>query len=443
MGAQRILQAAGLIVVPVVVPVVVSVVVAVVCASVGSATAAPVRQHERVAVIDLGPDATDGSVRQRIIAAVVAAGFDAVIGDNVEDALAGHSVDRDALDLAVAIERAQRAFGAFDCATAIEASTQAAALAAMRQAAGLPAPELARAYTYLLSCKDKAGDVDGAMVAAARLRAVVGPQPKDVPAEVWRKYPDVDTIVDRELVELEITTDVPDATVWIDHRPAGTAPLRVQLPAGDHLIAVAAGTRRGWAAGHTDPRQHQLAIPTRDRAGTTSAIAARVAGWKGALPSPVELGRVMTSVRVRVVLIRHGDTVEAWGRIGRAEPVLPRPASPAAPSAPPPGAPYRLGGDDGIATLDDVPRLLALVADRVQTWSDRAPDPDRPLLVESATERARDRRDGPTKWWVYASLGAALVAAGAVLYVHEAGSERQRVELTFPKSQDLGPRVTP
>ncbi|MBA3541712.1 MAG: hypothetical protein H0T79_19010, partial [Deltaproteobacteria bacterium] len=50
--------------------------------------------HERVAVIDLGP-ADGGVVRQRLAAAIVAARLAPVIGDGVEDALAGDSVDRD------------------------------------------------------------------------------------------------------------------------------------------------------------------------------------------------------------------------------------------------------------------------------------------------------------------------------------------------------------
>jgi hypothetical protein len=66
---------------------------------------------------------------------------------------------------------------------------------------------------------------------------------------VWRKYPAVDTIIDRELVTLEIGADVPGAVVFVDLVAAGKAPLTIQLPAGDHLIAVAAGTKRGWAAG--------------------------------------------------------------------------------------------------------------------------------------------------------------------------------------------------
>jgi hypothetical protein len=223
------------------------------------------RAKERVAVIDLGPSS---DARQDLLAAIVKAGFDPVIGNGIEDALAGVDVDKDAVELAGALADAQRAFGALDCTAAIKASDRAIAIGAMRQAAGIPVPELPRALTYVLLCKDKAGDVDGAMVTAARLRAVGGS--KDVPADLWKKYPAVDTVLDHELVALDIETDVKDAVVFIDLQPRGKAPLRLQLPAGEHLIAVASGSRRGWAAGHTDPKQTKVTIPTTDRAGESS-----------------------------------------------------------------------------------------------------------------------------------------------------------------------------
>ncbi len=378
------------------------------------AAAAP-KLHERVAVVDLGPE--DGEIaRKNLLAAVVAAGFEPVIGDGLEDALAGENVDKDAVELAAAMAEAQRAFGALDCAAAIKASDGAVAIAAMRQAAGLAVPELPRALTYVLLCKDKAGDVDGAMRAAARLRTIGGSS--DVPADIWKKYPEVDAIIDREQVPLEIATDIKDADVWVDLERRGKAPLKLALPAGEHLIAVAAGTRRGWAAGHTDPKQAKVTIPTTDRAGAGSPIAARVASWKGTRPSPDEIGWVMSQTHARIVLLRRGDTVEAWGRIGHAD------------------APHLLGGDDGMAKVGDPQdrgRLLALVVDRVQGWNDHAPDPDQPLLVEKPGERERfTRKDEKAKWWVYAVLAGAVVGAATILYVNDSGTDRQRVELNFP-----------
>ena len=396
MGAQRVLQAVG---------------VALVCAS-APVAAAPL--HERAAVVDLGPD-DGGTIRKELLASLVAAGFDVVIGDGIEDALAGKSLDKDLAELAAAMADAQRAFGAFDCTAAVPAANKAIAIAAQRQAAGLAVPELPRALSYVLLCADKAGDVDRAMQTARWLRAAGGST--DVPADVWKKYPDVDTVIDPEHVALEIETDVKDATVFVDFKPAGKAPLKVQLTRSEHVIAVAAGSRRGWATGTADPKQPKLVIPTVERGGASSPLAARIASWKGEKPSADELAWVMGEVRARIVLVRRGDTVEVWGRAGRAE------------------QPRLLGGEDGIAKISDAEdrkRVVALAVDRVQTWNDRAPDPDQPLLVEKPGEGRFSKKDEPTKWWVYATLAGAVLGAAAIIYVNDAGTDRQRVELKFP-----------
>src|SRR5262245_4648309 len=187
MGPQRVLQAIGL--------------VAGLVLARGS-IAAP--KSERVAIIDLGP--SDPTVRRNIATKLVAAGFEVVIGGGVEDALAGEYADTDGVLLAAAMAEAQRAFGALDCKAATVAAQQAVGLAAARQAAGLAVPELSRAAAYILLCADRAGDVDAANAAAARVRAAGGS--KDVPADVWKKYPEVDTVIDRDVVALEITADV-------------------------------------------------------------------------------------------------------------------------------------------------------------------------------------------------------------------------------------------
>jgi hypothetical protein len=360
-------------------------------------------------VIDLGPP--NAEVRQQLQAAIVAGGLAPVLGDGVDDALAGVATDRDAIELATALAEAQRAFGALDCAAARTAGARAGGIAAARQAAGLPVPELARAWTYVLLCADRAGDPDAAAIAAARVRAAGGSP--DVPADVWRKYPEVDAVSDRELIPLQITTDVANAAVWIDGAQAGRAPLDVLLPAGEHVIAVAAGTRRGWAAGVAVKSQTQLAIPTTDQATASSEIAARVAGWRGAVPAPAELAWVLGKVHARVAVVRRGDTVEAWGRLGLAEP------------------PHRLGGEDAVAPVAEARQVIALIADRVQAWNDRSPDPDQPLLVD---DRRVDvtRKDPPTKWWVYATIAGALVGAAVLVYAYDAGSDRQRVEIHLP-----------
>lgn len=373
----------------------------------------PSKTRERVAVIDLGP-ADGGTIRARLAAAVIAAGLEAVVGDGMEDALAGEAADKDAVRLAAAMAEAQRAFGALDCAAATTAAKIGVGIASARQAAGLAVPELARAWTYVLLCADRTQQPDEAMHAAAALRRLGGSA--DVPPDVTAKYPEVDTLLDHDLFPLEITTTPAGAEIWIDFRPAGVSPLKTFVSSSEHVIAAARGTQRGWAAGKGVKTQTTLAIPMTDQASPTTAIAARVAAWKGAMPAPAELGAVLDLVRARIALVRHGETLEVWGRIGAR------------------GAPQRLGGEDGTGPLADQERLLLLVNDRVQSWTDRAPDPDQPLLVEDPKDRRRTpgKAEEPAKWWVYgALLGAAAVALG-VMYAYDTADDTQRVELHYP-----------
>jgi hypothetical protein len=143
MGPQRILQAA--------------VALALVAAGIGlprlagaapePSTPGPVR--ERIAVIDLGSGLGSGlggpgrgftDVPQQLQTAIVAAGFAPVIGDGVEDALAGRDTERDAAALAAAMVAAEHAFGALACQVATPVARQAIGIAAARQAAGQPVP---------------------------------------------------------------------------------------------------------------------------------------------------------------------------------------------------------------------------------------------------------------------------------------------------------------
>ena len=381
-----------------------------------SVAAAPRTSHERVAVIDLGPDPADATARRAIAAALVAARLEPVLGDGVEDALAGQAQDPDALQLASALARAEHAFGALDCAETTSASAEAAGIAAARQAAGLPVPELARAWTYTLLCADRANDVDGAMTAAARLRAIGGGA--DVPAAVWAKYPDVDVLSNRDLFDVEIRADVDGAAIWIDHVRAGVSPLKLPLAAGAHVIAAAMPDgRRGWAAGTAVRKQPQIAVVTHAQTGTYSALATRIASWHGTVPAPAEIGAALTAVHARLAIIRHGAAIEAWGRLGLAD------------------TPHLIGGDEAVQKLADAPQLAELVADRARGWDAHAPDPDVPLLTETPQERLRDGkdpRDVPTKWWVYATIFGVIGAGVALVYAHDQESNTQRVELHYP-----------
>ena len=368
-------------------------------------------ERERIAVIDLGGASRGaGDATRQLEAAITAAGYAPVIGDGVEDALAGRDTERDAVELAAAIATAERAFGALACGEVAPAARRAIGIAAARQAAGRPVPELARAWTYLLLCADRDGQLDAALAAAGQLRALGGSP--DVPAAVWAKYPEVDVVSGRDLVELDIESDVAGAAIWIDFRPAGASPVHAVLPVGEHVIAAASGSRRGWAAGTAVRKQKSLRVPLTDAAGPWADVAQRVAGWGGKLPAPADLAFVLDRVHARIALIRHGDTVEAWGQVGRTE------------------APHLLGGDDGVAPLGEARRLLGVIADRLTAWGAHAPDPDQPLLVEDRGRR--DEPPPPTKWWVYAAIGGAVALGTTIILVHDSASDRQRVELHYP-----------
>src|SRR5262249_35923120 len=129
----------------------------------------------------------------------------------------------------------------------IPAARQAIGIAAARQAAGRAVPELPRAWAYLLLCADREGQLDAALAAANQLRALG--VSSDIPAALWAKYPEIDAIANRELIELDIAAGLPGAAIWIDFQSAGTSPVHVALPAGEHVLAAASGTKRGWAAG--------------------------------------------------------------------------------------------------------------------------------------------------------------------------------------------------
>jgi len=382
MGAQQVLRAATVVLI----------------ASAASAETL----HERVAIIDLGP--RDAAVEQKLAQQAVAAGLQ-LVGE--DDALAGVVSAPDQLAMDAALAEAQRAYGALDCTAATAAAKRAAGIGAARQAGGLDVPALPRAWSYVLLCADRANDFDAAVVAATRLRAVGGNDP------LLAKYPVIDMIGGGSEVAIEVRAEA-GAAVWIDHVRVGEAPVHVVLPSGEHVIAAARGTKRGWVTGTPVKAQPIVEVPLVEQKGAFDDVAAEVASWHGALPTPAALGKVMVRMRARVALVRHGGTVEAFGQAGAAD------------------LPHQLGGDDGVAPLAEAPRVLALIVDRVHTWNDRAPDPDRALLVEQVDAAQQARKEEKTEWWVYATIIGALGAVALGVYLHDSGSDTQRVELHYP-----------
>jgi len=371
--------------------------------------------RERVAVIDLGPD--DGA-RQKLAAAIVAGGLEPVIGDGVEDALAGINGDRDSVALAAALAEAKDKFGALACPETITAAHTAISIGAARQAAGLAVPELARAWTYILLCADRTNDTSTAFAAASAIRTLGGSA--DVDAKLLAKYPEIDALSNRDVMEVEIKADVDGADLYLDFRFVGKAPIKLVMATGPHIMAAAAGSKRGTVTGTVVRKQPLVVIQLQDQSSKWSSLAMRVASWHGKVPKPKEIAWALGQVDARVALVRHGDTVEAWGHAADGEPIR------------------RLGNDDGSRKLDEAPALVALVADRAQTWAERAPDPDQPLLTETPAERnarghlKKGEEEEPTRWWVYATIAGAVVAGAIVIYAHDQANDTQRVELKYP-----------
>jgi hypothetical protein len=265
-----------------------------------------------------------------------------------------------------------------------------------------------------LLCADLGGDTDRALRAAAQLRQLGG---SDVAATILAKYPDVDATSNAEHVDVDVTTEVAGADVWVDFKKVGVSPAHLVLTGGEHVIAAAAGTRRGALTGTVVKQQPKLVVPMGEQAGTWDAVAKRIAAWHGKLPKPDELAWLMTQIKVRALLVRHGDVVEVWGRVGASE------------------APHLLGGEDGVRTIAEADRAAALLADRVAGWSSHAPDPDQPLLVEDVHARAArlsGKPEEPAAWWVYAAIGAAVLGGATIVYLHHQDTDVQRVELHYP-----------
>jgi hypothetical protein len=397
MGPQQVLRAAAAVAV---------------ATSIASAAS---RFDDRVAIIDVGP--ADESVRRQLAMAIVTAGLEPLAGDGVDDALAGIDRDRDAPLLAAALADAQQAFGALACAETLAAARTAIEIAAARQASGLAVPELGRAWTYVLLCADRTGDTTAAMSAARHLRTLGGAA--DLDRSVLARYPEVDTLSNREVIELAIDAEVAGADIYVDFRRVGAAPVEVAVTAGSHVIAAGSGAQRGVLSGTVVKTQPRVTVPMHDQRGRYRKLAERVRGWHGTLPPPRELEAVMKEVGARVAIVRHGSTIEAWGHANRGEPVR------------------RLGGDDGIRTLDQAPALAALIADRIEGWTERAPDPDQPLLVETRGAdhllRESQRGEDRTKWWVYATVAGSVLAGALIIYAYESSEPTQRIELRYPR----------
>lgn len=315
------------------------------------------------------------------------------------------------------------AYGRLDCANASRAATQAiVSYAALQARKRNVRDELRRAYVYKLLCANNGKNADGARTAVARLRALgFTSAPQGVAEDVWTKYSapikppvpipgSVPAPVPAAPATGELEIKQPaGATVWIDHKPRGKAPLSVKLPVGEHVVAVvngdgAAARLTKVKAGHTS-----IVMVVQSADPKWEPIRASIAGWKtaGKVGSTTRMAEILRRLSVRFAFVMLPGKVEVWGvqkfrRMAR-----------------------RLGE----ATRDRPVQLGGLVNDHASAWDGRSPDPSLPLLTEKNTPK---RGHKPQKWWVYASIIGAVAVGAAVIIANDASTDSQRIRLTFP-----------
>lgn len=372
-----------------------------------------------VGVVDVGPG--DRAARRARRAGLETSlegvqGIELVRDRALRAALAG---ERSPAQLATgrrSLEAARAAFGKPDCPAAErEAAAAVLALAAAQAAGAEVAGELRQAYVFQLLCADQRGDAAAARSSVNAIRGLGGPEPPEgVGDPVWSRYPAVDVTAGVRHVQLDVTTQPQGAAVWIDHAPAGKAPLSLDVTEGEHLVAAAAPSG-GAVAVRAAKGPLALTIPA-ERA-PWRPVESRVRSWqsRAVRRDAKGLGELLSSARLSyAVVIDERGRFTVWQRRGIAV--------------------RQLG------TAPDALGIGALVQAAEQQRTAPGIDPDRPLLRETPEERAAyqarksGKSSGPSKqeWWVYAALvGAVAIGAGVVL-ANDLADDHQKIEVTIP-----------
>jgi hypothetical protein len=429
MGSQQILRAAALVAVAAVSATAHAQSAPAPAAS-SSTTTTAISGRAPVAVVDLtaAGDAA-AALRQELITA----GFAVLTAPDLDAANAGIDGGKDLGEALAALDLARSSFGALDCPAAQQAAESAISTLAARGAAGIDgASQLSTAWSYLLLCRDRAGDFDGAMRAAQALRAL--PTPTGIDAALWAKYPEVDVTANREIAELTITAE-PGADVTIDHRPAGVSPATVFLPAGRHVVAAAQGSRRAALWIDVSSRSATVAIRMIEQDAPLSRISERVAGWKTRPPD----GTQVASYLENLLTAAQG---RPWNPSSSRSPLLVLVGVSGDPNR------AQLWASDGPGVLPQATELtlvrgstasgpsavVTALHKRALQWREAEPVPELLLEAEDAgdVDLERDEVIGGTKWWVYAAIAGAVAVGGAVIVANELSDDTQHVELRIP-----------
>jgi hypothetical protein len=439
MGSQQVLRAAALVAVTAVSAAAFAQPAAPTSAAPTSAAptaAAPVGLGAPVVVVDLTGEA-GGERAAQLRQELRGAGFAVLSAPDLDAVNSGVDGGKDLGESLASLELARSAFGALDCPGAAQAAETAIATLAARAAAGVEVTaELTTAWSYLLLCRDRSGDFDGAMRAAQALRQLApgsggaaAPGPNGaIPDAVWSKYPAVDATANRDIAELTVIAD-PGATVMIDHRPAGTSPAQVFLPAGRHVVAAAQGSRRAAVWVDVTTARASVALRLFEQDAPLSRLGERVAAWKLQPPAGSQIATYLenlltaaqcqpwnpSSARSPLLILLDARGARLWASDGPGqEPTATEIATgPAAPAA------------------EQTAQIITALRARTLLWREPSPEPDR-LLVEPRDEVAREEPRRATQWWVYAAIAGAVAVGGAVILANELSEDTQRVELRLP-----------
>lgn len=303
------------------------------------------------------------------------------------------------------------AFGGLDCAsTSLRAAQAILDLAAATASGANAQQELHQAYLYRFLCADRQGQVDEAMAASAMLRLFIeSDRPKEISETTWDKYPLLDAQSNGRQVAVEIKSEPAGATIWLDHKEAGTTPATVLMSEGTHLVALGhegKGVSQEINVSAKGSMSLPLTKPKSQWEGIeTSLSTARKAA---SLKRPRAMGDIMAATLAEVAFVmREPGRVAVW--------ILPENR--------------RSAELVGHAPNADIAGHLAL---RGLEESRTAPglDPNRPLLRE--TPSTTTRATATKRWWVYGIvLGAAALGAGFIV-AQDLSEDRQRIEVTLP-----------
>lgn len=313
------------------------------------------------------------------------------------------------------LDHAATAFGKLACATAEEHVAEALLSFAAAQSLGLDVhAERRRALVYRLLCADRDGEIDRAMSAAQELRALGSEaSPKEIPDNVWTRYPTVDAGSNYRTAAVSMASDPAGASIWIDFRPAGRAPSTVLVPEGEHIVAMTDGelavAKRVLIDGRSRPVI--LTLP-RGAGGSWSGLSAEVhtlhSGSRAVDGKTIAelLSAIETSL---AFVLREPGSIEVWFWNGRS------PAARLLGSAPTPRAAIRVAR----ASLLEVPSGAGL-------------DPSAPLLVEDQSDQEEDEDNDESKWWLYGAVLGAAVLGTTIILAHDLSDDEQRIEVRFP-----------